>query len=108
MEGSNLIEGSNNTPEGDYMSLCRKVKNQIKARKADGAEPKVWPTRGSVESPYKLRSKSRAQKKTEFSNIIAKMAKEMLVAKVELKLEQEIEQEEPQLLSQLKLEVITV
>ena len=102
VEGSNPMEGSNSTPEGDYTSLRRKVKNQIKARKADGAEPKVWPTRGSVESPYELRSKS---KRTEFSDTIAKMAKAMLVADVEL----ELDQGEPQFqLSQPEPEVITV
>jgi hypothetical protein len=96
VEGSNPIEGSNSTPEGDYMSLYKKVKNQIKARKADRAEPKVWLTRGSVESPYKLRSKLKSLvRRTEFSDIIAKMAKAMLIAEVELELEQKMEQREP-------------
>jgi len=65
--------------------------------------------------PYKLRSKLKLivtksiVKRTEFSNIIVKIAKAMLVAKVELEFEQELEQgKEPLLLSQPKLEVITV
>jgi len=65
--------------------------------------------------PYKLRSKLKLivtksiVKRTEFSNIIVKIEKAMLVAKVELEFEQELEQgKEPLLLSQPKLEVITV
>ena len=65
--------------------------------------------------PYKLRSKLKLTiiklivKRIKFSNIIVKIAKAMLVAKVELEFEQELEQgKEPLLLSQPKLEVITV
>jgi hypothetical protein len=90
VEGSNPIEGSKSHLEGDFTNLRKKVRNKIKARKADGAELKVWLTGSSVESPYELRSKS--QKKTEFSDTIVKMAKAMLVAKVE----EELEEGEPQ------------
>jgi len=56
-----------------------------------------------MELPYKLRLKSKVQqKKTEFSETIVKMAKAMLVAKVEDKLEQ------GESLSHLEPDVITV
>jgi hypothetical protein len=47
-------------------------------------------------------------KRTKFSNTIIKIAKAILVAKVELEFEQESEQGEPLLLSQLEPEVIIV
>ena len=52
-----------------------------------------WPPRASTESPYELRSKLKlivtksTVKRTEFSDTIVKMAKAMLVAKVEEELE---------------------
>jgi hypothetical protein len=74
--------------EGDFTNLRKKVRNKIKARKADGAKLKVWLIRSSMESPYKLRSKTR--KKTKFSETIIKMAK--AISAIEL----EMEEGEPQ------------
>ena len=68
-------------------------KDWIKARKVDGAELRDWLPRASMESPYKLRSKLKLivtksiVKRTKFSDIIVKMAKVMLVVKVEEELE---------------------
>ena len=74
----------------DFTGLQRKDQDWIKARKADGAELRDWPPQASAESPYELRSKSKVQqKKTEFSEIIVKMAKAMLVVEVEEELELE-------------------
>jgi hypothetical protein len=41
IEGSNPIEGSKSHLEGDFTNLRKKVRNRIKARKADGVKPKV-------------------------------------------------------------------
>jgi hypothetical protein len=63
-EGSSRIDF---TSRIDLTALRRK--DRIKARKADGAELRDWPPRAFTESPYKLRSKSKALvKRTEFSN----------------------------------------
>jgi hypothetical protein len=65
-------------------------KDRIKARKANGVELRDWPSRAFAESPYKLRFKLKLTvtkstvKRTKFSDTIVKMAKAMLVAKVEL------------------------
>ena len=87
-EGSSRI---NLTSRIDLTALRRKDK--IKARKADKAKLRDWLPRASAESPYELRSKLKLivtkliVKRTKFSNTIVKMAKAMLVAKVEEELE---------------------
>jgi hypothetical protein len=79
----------------DLTALRRKDK--IKARKVDGAELRDWLPRAFAESPYKLRSKLKLivtksiVRRTKFSNTIVKMAKAILVIKVELEFEQESE-----------------
>ena len=98
LEGS-LIEGKSRTIRIDFTScidltaLRRKGENWIKARKADGAELRDWPSRASTESPYELRFKLKLTvtklivKRTKFSDIIVKMAKAILVVEVEEELE---------------------
>jgi len=61
---------------------CKKVTNRIKVRKVNGAKLKAWLTRAFIESPYKLRFKSKS-KRIEFSDTIVKMTKVILVIKVE-------------------------
>ena len=72
-------------------------KDKIKAKKADKAKSRDQLPRASAESPYELRFKLKSTvtklivKRTKFSNTIVKMAKAMLVAKVELEFEQKSE-----------------
>ena len=83
------IEGNSRTIRRIDYTTSRN-KDWIKARKADGAELRDWLPRAFAESPYKLRSKLKLivtkliVKRTKFSDTIVKMAKAMLVAKVEL------------------------
>ena len=86
------VEGNSRTIRRiDY--TASRNKDWIKARKADKAELRDWPPRAFTESPYELRSKLKSTvtksivKRTKFSNTIVKMAKAMLVAKVEEELE---------------------
>jgi hypothetical protein len=98
-EGSNLVRGSKSridlTSRTNLTALRKK--DRIKAKKADGAKLRDWPPRAFAESPYKLRSKLKLTviklivKRTKFSNTIVKIAKAMLVAKVELEFEQKSE-----------------
>jgi hypothetical protein len=75
----------------NFTALRRK--DRIKARKANGVELRDWPPRAFAESPYELRFKLKLivikliVKRTEFSNIIVKMAKAILVVKVKEELE---------------------
>jgi hypothetical protein len=72
-------------------------KDRIKAKKVNGAKLRDWPPRAFAESPYKLRFKLKSiiikliVKRTKFNNTIVKIAKAILVTKVELEFEQESE-----------------
>jgi hypothetical protein len=92
-KGSNLVEGSKSCID---LTSCidftnrKKGENWIKAKKANRAKLRDELPRAFAESPYKLRSKPKSIvtkstiKRTKFSDIIVKIAKAMLVAKVEL------------------------
>ena len=75
----------------DFTTLRKK--DMIKAKKANRVELRDQLPRAFAESPYKLRFKLKLTvtklivKRTKFSNTIVKMAKVMLVAKVEEELE---------------------
>ena len=95
IEGSNLIRGSKSRTIRINLTSCIDFTNRenwIKAKKVDGAELRDWLPRAFAESLYKLRSKLKALvKRTKFSDTIVKIAKAILVAKVELEFEQELE-----------------
>jgi len=96
LEGSNLVGGSKSYIDfTSYINFinCKKGENWIKAKKADGVELRDWLPRAFAESPYELRFKLKLivtkliVKRTEFSDIIMKMAKAMLVVEVKEELE---------------------
>ena len=91
-KGSNLVKGSKSRIICINLIALRK-KDKIKAKKANRAKLRDWPSRAFAESPYELRSKLKLiitkliVKRTKFSNTIIKIAKVILVAKVKEELE---------------------